>query len=320
LQTFDAAAQEILAEYLRHAKAVQQERERAANAKEVPNFIKLLHEWGGVSIVYRRTMQESPAYINNHEELQKALNEGVFYLECLEPMAVDLNEFGYAESLICHKRLRDDSGDWIATVEEVRLPARAILVATGTQPNTAYEFEHRGTFNRLNLKYQHYEDKAGELIIAHGVEHCKDKEFGAFTSYQQNDHRVSLIGDTHPVFHGNVVKAIASGLRTYPKILALFSAQLSRQGEQQEYNKFAANMQALFTSKIHSSKLLDADMLELCISAPLAAKRYHPGHFYRLQNFETKASLSSNTLLQMEPLAITAADCDPQTGRVSFFI
>ena len=126
---------------------------------EQPNFIKLAREWGGVTIAYRRTMQESPAYINNHEELQKALEEGIYYLEGLEPTAVDLNEYGHAEALICHKRIRNQENEWVTTTEEVRLPARSILVATGTQPNTAYEFEHRGTFNRLNLQYQHYEDR-----------------------------------------------------------------------------------------------------------------------------------------------------------------
>src|SRR5204863_137338 len=142
-------------------------------------FIPLIREWGGVTIAYRRSMQESPAYVNNHEELQKALEEGIYYSEGLEPAAVDLNEYGHAETLICRKRLRhqtNSTDEWVATTEEVRLPARSILVATGTQPNTAYEFEYRGTFNRLNLQYQHYEDIDNALHVAHGVEHCKDPE------------------------------------------------------------------------------------------------------------------------------------------------
>ncbi len=87
----------------------------------------MIREWGGVTIAYRRSMQESPAYINNHEELKKALEEGIYYIEGLEPTAVDLNEYGHTEALICHKRIRDQQNEWGTTTEEVRLPARSIL-------------------------------------------------------------------------------------------------------------------------------------------------------------------------------------------------
>jgi len=304
----DAASREILAEYLQHAKAVQSERERAKQAKEAPNFIKLIREWGGVTIAYRRSLQESPAYVNNHEELKKALDEGIYYLEGLEPLAVTLNEHGHAESLVCHQRLKNKDNEWVAMAEKVHLPARSILVATGTQPNTAYEFEHRGTFHRANAQYQHYEDNDGELTVAHGVEHCKDPAFGPFTSYHQHQQRVSLIGDTHPVFHGSVVKAIASGMRTYPKILALLKDRLHQRGNAEEYQTFAEHMKYLFTNKIVEVARKTADTLELTIQAPLAAKHFQPGQFYRLQNFETLAPRIDHTLLQMEPLPLVAAE------------
>lgn len=320
LKQLDNAEKEILSEYLRHGKEVRKEREEAQAENRLPNFIKLIHAWGGVTIAYRRNMQESPAYINNHEELQKALEEGIFYKACLEPVAVDLNEHGHAETLICHKRTRLENGEWVATTEEVRLPARSILVATGTQPNTAYEFEHRGTFNRLNLQYQHYENENDTLNVAHGVEHCKDPQFGPFTSYQENDKRVSLIGDTHPVFHGNVVKAIASGMRTYPKILALLQNKLNQVGTDEEYQQFAANMRHLFTAKVSKIERKNERVLELEITAPLASKHFQAGQFYRLQNFETYAERRQQTLLQMEPLVLTAAGADKNKGTLNFIV
>lgn len=318
-QQFDIAAREILDEYLRHGQAVRKERERAMLEKRQPNFIKLVREWGGVTIAYRRSMQESPAYINNHEELKKALEEGIYYIEGLEPAAVELNKHGHAETLVCHRRVRHEN-EWVTTKEEVKLPARSILVATGTQPNTAYEFEHRGTFNRLNLQYQHYEDTDGELTVAHGVEHCKDPEFGPFTSYQKNDKRISLIGDTHPVFHGNVVKAIASGLRTYPKILSVLQNKLKQHGDEDEYRQFAKHMQELFTAKVVAVTRKTKNIIELTIQAPLAAKHFKAGQFYRLQNFETLAPLVSDTLLQMEPLALVTAECDTTHGTLTFIV
>jgi len=265
-------------------------------------------------------MQESPAYIYNHEELKSALQEGIYYAEALEPAAVELNKFSHAEILICRKRLRDANNEWVTTTEEIRLPARSILVATGTQPNTAYEFEHHNTFNRLNLQYQHYEDIDGELIIAHGVEHCKDPQFGPFTSYQKDHKRVSLIGDTHPVFHGNVVKAIASGMRTYTKIIAVLHDQLNKPHDTNDYAEFAARMNYLFNAKITHIVRKTPQIIELTIQAPLAAKHFKPGQFYRLQNFETFSPHLDHTLLQMEPLALVAAESNQQQGWLHFIV
>ncbi len=61
------------------------ERERARAAGEAPDLARLCREWGGVSIVYRRAMEESPAYRLNHEEVIKALEEGISFVEALEP-------------------------------------------------------------------------------------------------------------------------------------------------------------------------------------------------------------------------------------------
>lgn len=317
-KSMDPASIEILEEFLTHGKAVRQERKRAKEKNQKPNFINLIHQWGGVTVVYRRSMQESPAYINNHEEIQKALQEGVFYLEALEPTAADLNQFGHVETLICNRRIKNDN-TWETTKEEVRIPARSIFVATGTQPNTAYEFEHKGTFTRIGLQYQHYEDENGELIIPHGIENCKEENFGPFTSYHRHDKRVSLIGDTHPVFHGNVVKAIASGMRTYPKILEVLREKIAA-NKIDDYSAFAERMKYLFDAHVVNVQRRLENVIELTIQAPLAAKHFQPGQFYRLQNYETYAPHIDHTSLQIEPLALIAAGADLHTGTLKFII
>lgn len=319
-QIEDPASLEILEEFLSHGRAVKKERERAALHNEKPNFIKLIRQWGGVTIVYRRTMQESPAYINNHEEISKALEEGIYYLEALEPTGVALNQFGHAETLICQRRIRIDKDKWEPTKEEIRIPARSIFVATGTQPNIAYEFEHRGTFTRVGLQYQHYEDINGALLLPHGVTHCKKPDFGPFTSYHVDNHRVSLVGDTHPVFHGNVVKAIASGLRTYPKILTILKDKLGKLGNLEEYKTFAMKMNYLFSSKISHIERRTDNVIELTVHAPLAAKHYQPGQFYRLQNYEIYAPHIDHTSLQIEPIALIAASADHTNGSLKFIV
>jgi len=319
-QALDLASQDILNEYLVHGKAVRAERAQAKARGQRPNFIKLIQEWGGVTIAYRRSMQESPAYINNHEELKKAFEEGIYYREGLEPTAVLLNAAGHCETLVCRQRTRNENQEWVTHAEEQHLPAHSIFVATGTQPNIAYEFEHRGTFTRLGLHYQHYEDEQGELVIAHGVKHAKDPQFGAFTSYKKNDYRVSLIGDSHPVFHGNIVKAIASGLRAYPKIVAVLKSKLGRPGKPEEYLEFAERMRDLFSAEILRVERKTPQVVELTIKAPLALRHFKPGQFYRLQNFETHALVLHDTLLQLEPLALIAAGADPAQNSLRFLV
>jgi NADPH-dependent glutamate synthase beta subunit-like oxidoreductase/NAD(P)H-flavin reductase len=320
LQPLDTASAEILEEFLAHGEAVRQERIRAAGQNEKPNFIKLIHQWGGVTIVYRRRMKDSPAYINNHEELHQALREGIFYIEALEPASVDLNHHGHVEKLICHKRILDSNNEWQATTDEINIPARAIFVATGTQPNVAYEFEHEGTFKRQRYQYTHYEDVAGELVLPHGVTHCKDPEFGPFTSYHKDHYRVSLVGDTHPVFHGSVVKAIASGMRTYPKIVAVLKDKLGHLSNEDEYQHFAEQMRLSFESRIVNLTRCTNNVIELTIKSPLAANRFQPGHFYRLQNYETYATKLNDTVLQMEPLALIGASVDKMQGTLTFMV
>ncbi len=320
LNPLDPASREILEEFLNHGKAVRKERQRAAEQKTQPDFLKLIRQWGGVTIVYRRMMQESPAYINNHDELKKALEEGIYYAEALEPSLVDLNQFGHVETLICHRRVRKSPDEWETLREDIRIPARSIFVATGTQPNIAYEFEHKGTFKRQGVQYQHYEENNNQLTIPHGISHCKENEFGPFTSYQHHDYRVSLIGDTHPVFHGSVVKAIASGLRTYPKILEVLKDKLGKKADENEYTSFAQKIENLFTSTLEKIVRRTDQVLELTVHSPLAAKHFQPGQFYRLQNYETFSQHFDHTSLQMEPLALIAAGANPEAGTLKFIV
>ncbi|MDZ7747713.1 MAG: hypothetical protein U5K43_01815 [Halofilum sp. (in: g-proteobacteria)] len=132
-------------EFLAHGRAVRDERARAAAVGEAPDFAPLLRAWGGVTIAYRKGLNDSPAYIRNHEEVAKAMEEGIFYAEGLDPLHCELDDYGHVRALLC-RRMQSRGGRWLATPEEVRLPARAVFVAAGTVPNTIYEREHKGTF------------------------------------------------------------------------------------------------------------------------------------------------------------------------------
>jgi hypothetical protein len=145
-------------------------------------------------------------------------------------------------------------------------------------------------------------------------------DFGPFTSYGADDRRVSFLGDTHPVFHGSVVKAVASGLRTYPKIVAALGDRVDQKGDAKEYRHFRSTMDELLAGRVESVRRLTPSVVELTVHAPLAAKRFKPGQFFRLQNFETRSALVDGTRLQTEALAMTGARVDTVEGTVSLMV
>ncbi|HSW52066.1 MAG TPA: FAD-dependent oxidoreductase [Sulfuricaulis sp.] len=317
----DKASLNILDEFLVHGRAVRAERERARKAHSAPDFLKLIRQWGGVTIAYRKGMNQSPAYTRNHEEIIKAFEEGIYYAEGLDPKEARVDADGQVEALVA-KRLRpDESGKWLDTGEEVIIPTRAILVATGARPNVAYEFEHKNTFLKERGHYQTHHAVLGGLEPIAVAPHCKIPDFGPFTSYTSPEGRhVSFLGDTHPVFHGSVVKAVASGLRTYPKIVATLGARVNQKGDVREYHQFRARIEEALAARVESVKRLTPSVVELKVRAPMAAKRFKAGQFFRLQNFETQSALVDGTRLQTEALAMTGARVDPATGLVSLMV
>src|SRR3989344_8580088 len=179
----DEGAAAILDEFLAHGRAVRGERERAKQARTAPDFLKLIRQWGGVTIAYRKGMNQSPAYTRNHEEITKAFEEGIYYAEGLDPKEARVDQDGQVEALVA-KRLRpDENGKWMDTGEEGIIPARAILVATGARPNAAYEFEHKRHFHKERGHYQTHHDIKGKLEPVPVAAHCKLSDFGPFTSY-----------------------------------------------------------------------------------------------------------------------------------------
>jgi NADPH-dependent glutamate synthase beta subunit-like oxidoreductase len=143
---FNEEEREILNEFISHATAIREEKARAAAAGEPADLISLIRSWGGVSLVYRKSIGDSPAYRLNHEEIIKALEEGIYFIEDLSPVEIASDHYGAAESLLCERQELNDAGKWRGTGEVVTLGARTILVAAGTSPNTIIERENPGAF------------------------------------------------------------------------------------------------------------------------------------------------------------------------------
>lgn len=304
LQGLSAQDQAQLKEHLAHGDQVLQERRLALKEGRAANFIPLLHSWGGVSIVYRKGLNQSPAYLRNHEEVIKAMQEGLFYAQGLAPLRVEVDEFNNVAALVC-QTMRAEDGSWLNTGNEVTMPARTILVATGAKPNIIYAQEHPGA---VALDIDHFKPHVyHELALqpTHVAAHCKASAFGAFTSYE-NEHRyVTFIGDTNPVFHGSVVKAIASAARIYPQVMTALKQREFARLAAVDYAAFTARMQHLLQPVVTEVNALHASLVEIWVRAPQAARNFKPGQFFRLQTFEQYSSLIKDTRLQIPLMTVS---------------
>jgi NAD(P)H-flavin reductase len=65
---------------------------------------------------------------------------------------------------------------------------------------------------------------------------------------------------------------------------------------------------------------LTPTIVEIVVKAPLAARAFNPGQFYRLQNFETICPRTPETVLAMEGLALTGASVDREAGTLSTIV
>jgi len=329
--SYDREELTILDEFLLHGRLIRAERERAAAVGEAPDFVPIVRSWGGVTLAYRKTMNDSPAYRLNYEEVKKALEEGIAFAENLSPVEAVADEFGHVRAMLFETQMLED-GRFKDSGNVIEVPARSVMVAAGTSPNVIYEKEHPGTFHL---------DKYGQFFQAHCVvekdgsialEAIEDPTaLGVFTSYRHPKDSwklVSFYGDNHPRFAGNVVKAMASARLGYPHVVALFGPELAGIDESadaaeirgMEWRAFCAMLDEALVARVAEVNRLTPTIVEVIVRAPLAARQFHPGQFFRLQNFDALAREIEGTKLSMEGIALTGAWADPEKGLLSLII
>src|SRR5262245_59016382 len=321
--TYDAEELELLDEFLLHGCAVRAERARAREAGRAPDFISLVREWGGVSIAYRKRLVDPPAYRLNHEEVIKALEEGIAFIETVNPVEAVPDQSGTVHAMVFKREGHGGPANGVGTL--ITLPARTVLVAAGTTPNITCEKEAPKTFQL---------DEKGKFFKPHRAERNGDGRLqvapdpdGFFTSYDSSGRLVSYYGDNHPRYAGNVVKAMASAKDGFAKVLELFKDQLAnldpaRQSERDaSWHRLIATLDAEFTATVQDVVRLTPTIVEVIVKAPAAAKHFHPGQFYRLQNYETLAPRvrkgGRDIPLLMEGIALTGAWVDREKGLLS---
>ncbi len=204
-----------------------------------------------VRIIYRADITNAPSYALNHEEVEKALEEGIVFEHNLVPLRIEKDNAGQVKGLWA---MRGDMQEF--------LPARCIIMAVGTQHEPLNEYH-------------------------------------------------PSFGDANPTYAGSVVKAIASAKNGYKAI----SDELKSNPPLPK-----VNLLPLLKAEVIAISRLSKNLVQVEIKAPLAAKTFEPGQFYRLQNFESHAPIVHDTRLYMEALALTPVKVDKTTGILTFVI
>jgi NAD(P)H-flavin reductase len=273
-------------------------------------------------------VQESPAYRFNYEEVHKSLEEGISYVENMSPFEAVPDEFGALKALIFERQRYDiETGKWSNTGEQVTFPARTCCVAAGTSPNIIYEKEVPGTFklDEWNYFFAPHRVEKNEAGTPSLVPAGKG-ERGFFTSYENYGRFISYYGDNHPIYAGNVVKAMASARDGYEEVVRLFADDLTQvdsagQGEREvEFTKLIDYLDDQLLVTVVRVDRLTPTIVDVIVRAPMQARKFHPGQFYRLQNFESVAAKVHDTRLTMEGIALTGAWVDREQGLLSLIV
>ncbi len=301
-----SAEETIIAdEFLIHARAIRTERK-----KDKPDVWGLLDSWGGVKLIYRKRLIDAPSYRLNHEEVEKAFEEGIFFAEQYEPTNIEVDEFGAAKNI----SLKPSAG------EVITIPARTILVAAGTNPNTVLQREDPEHFE-LDGKYFRAVDEDGNPVRPERI--SKPKDVRVLLSVDDKGRAVSFFGDLHPSFAGNVVKAMGSAKQGYPVVSSVLK---KRSAECRVLSaEFIGKINNELRATVHEVNRLTPNIIEVVVKAPLAARQFQPGQFYRLQNYEANALKISHeslvmTTLAMEGLALTGAWVDKEKGLLATIV
>ncbi len=118
---------EIAEELIAHAKLFQ--------GTKAQDKIKIIKDLGGVTICYRRSITESPAYRLNHEEIEHALAIGVDIKEGMLPTKISQDKYGYSQ----HIEFSNGS----------KIHAKTILIATGTADNQFSDIEFEDNISKF---------------------------------------------------------------------------------------------------------------------------------------------------------------------------
>lgn len=312
---------EIIQEFIKHGQEIRSIK-NSTKAELRPDYLSkriaaLLRSWGGATILYRKKLQHSPAYRINHEEMSKGFEQGIRFIESSIPVAIETNKDDHCLGIHYLISATEDS----ISQETRYIEAKSIFIAAGTNPNTVIAQEDKLTNELLSEKEntannQYFTFAQGKSFLIHSIANLNSnslvvdkllKEHGVNGDYKGIKSffpiGISCFGDLHRKYAGNVVKAMASAKDGYKEIIEdlKLSSQNKKSSTKEEFFK---KLETNFIAKIQKINILAPNIVELIVQAPLAAKKFQPGQFFRLQNYAT------SKVPLIEGIALTGASCE----------
>ena len=260
--------------FLAHAEAIRAEREAAQREGRPARLRELLQSWGGSTIAYRRRLIDAPSYTGNHEEVAKALEEGIGFAECLSPQAIGVDRHGHAESVTLSRTTIGEDGRPRESGESVTLPARTVLIAAGTQPNTVLAREEPDLVPPLDGKFFQAFDSDGQAVTPERS--VKPETPQVFMAHLEDGLTMSFWGDLHPSFSGNVVKAMGGTKQGYPLITAKMA---ERPPAAESGAALIARLDREMRPRVKQVIRLAPEIVEIVLEAPIQARHFRPGQF-----------------------------------------
>ena len=265
----------------RTARAVRAERERAAREGRRAGLPAARRSWGGVSLVYRKRVLDSPAYRLNHEEVIKASRRACASSRTSRPMEAVLDARGHVKAMKFERQL-ETASRW----RDVELPARTCA----SPPARARTSPTRRSTRDVRARQEEAVLPAARGRVdddgdARGSSRRRAQE-GFFTSYDDGTARVHLFyGDNHPHYAGSVVKAMAArrtAIRTSWRSSATTSQLRSPTSRKPRATRAGCALvgaldDELVATVVHEVERLTPTIVEVVVRAPAAARKFQPG-------------------------------------------
>ena len=206
----------------------------------------------------------------------------------------------------------------------MRLPARSILVAAGTQPNTVLAREDPDNVF-LDGRYFQAVDEDGQPVKPERV--SKPKTAHVLTSLRPDGRAISFFGDLHPSFAGNVVKAMASAKQGYPVVSRHCYARppAGPPAEElldtlnNELRARRARSRAPDAEHRRSDRACSARRARFQAGPVLPSAEFRDAAPHERRRIEREQAAARNRLA-MEGLALTGASVDREEGLLSTIV
>ena len=226
------------------------------------------------------SMEEAPAYRLNHEEVIKALEEGISFIESLEPEEAVADEYGKLPAV---RFLRGGSG------EVVELPARTCSSRPArrrTSPTRrSSRSRSRSTRSGASSPPTAPSPDGRRLEARPGPGRGRGRVLHRLLAAAASSSRSSAT-TTPPT------TATSSRRWPRPRTATPRSPRSSsgpgaaRRSPDAEWDAFRARLEDDLTARVVAVNRLTPTIVEVVVRAPAAARNFQPGQFFRLQNLE----------------------------------